>query len=528
MGEDGKVVNTLQHRWAVEQGLVALRDAESPQEISEALDGLRNLPPGEVISGLVRHLGTDDPAWRARLGMLTRFLPRQAAVSRLQQAAANPTLGDQARATALMILERYLEVVPDASLMSGFGSPEGVARQSIWEALRQSEEDPLVWLDYVSQLLEQPPEVIALMERMLAAENDPRLVEPLRLLAMEKDAPVAQEALRLLGQLRFAEAASALRSLIPNLAPSRRKAAERGLQKLMLRGIRPDVRVPDEKWRALVSPMDSLGKRVIWFVDEGTNPAEPELFLGLLIEEHRGVVEAIGGAGQRLGEGFPRRGTVGEVRLVSLLPEDVYIPLLEAEHAYALWLLAKALSWNFESGFPLPPLYKFYSNRVWLWNLPEYRSKLSPMTGSEAQALRSHTPRLLEHIGLINWFMMDEALYVLAWEHREEPLRGALPQSLRSALREWLDGYLSPDMLARFEERLRDLAEWLANAGETELSRLALASSILTTEESYAPLPFFQALAERSFRAIHRRFLADAAQEKEERPSGGSMDNAQT
>ncbi len=515
MTRNGKIVNTLQHRWAVEQGLVALRDAESPQEIAEALGGLRELPPDEVISGLVRHLGTDDPAWRARLGMLTRFLPRQETVLHLREAAANPAMGDQARATALMILERYLEVPLDDSLMSGFGDPEGVARQSIWEALRQSEENPLIWMEYVSQLMEQPPEVITLMERMLAAENDPRLVEPLRLLAMEKDAITAQEAIRLLGQLRFAEAASALRSLIPNLEPSRRRVAERGLQKLMLRGIRPNTYVPDSRWRVLASPIDSLGKRVIWFVNEGEDGASLDLFLGLLIEEHHGVVEAIGGSKQPLSEGFPERSPLGTVRLVSLQPEDVYIPLLEVEHAYGRWLLKKALARNFDSGTPLPPMYRFYTEQIWLWDLPEYRSRLSPMPTSEARSLRSHTPRLLEHIGLINWFMIDEALYVLAWEYREEPMTGSLPRSARSALREWLERHLTPEVLAQYAERLEDLAEWLANAGEEKLSRLALASSILANEEGYAPLPFFQALAERSFRAIHRRFVADTAQKDE-------------
>ncbi len=515
MGEDKKIVDTLQRRWAVEQGLQALRDAESPQEVSKALENLRELPSDEVISGVVRRLSTDDPAWRARLGMLTRFLPRQETVQQLRQAAVNLSSGDQARATALMILERYLEVPLDASLMAGFGDPEGVARQSIWEALRQSEEDPLVWLEYVSQLLEQPPEVVALMERMLAAESEPRLVEPLRLLAMGEDAPVAQEALRLLSSLRFPEAASALRSLVPNLPPSRGKVAERGLRKLMLRGIHPESYVPDERWRVLVSPVDSLGKRVIWFVHEDTESAALDLFLGLLIEEQHGIVEAIGGSDQQLGEGFPVRSTLGEVRLVSVQPEGVYIPLLEAEPAYGRWLLAKALVRNFEGNVSLPPLYRFYGDRIWLWDLPEYRSKLAPMSKEEARSLRSHTPRLLEHIGLINWFMMDERLYTLAWQHREELLSDPLSQSLRSVLREWLDGYLTPEMLAQYAERLEDLAEWLANAGERELSKLAFASSILASREGYAPLPFFQALAERSFRAIHRRFAEEAMHSKE-------------
>ena len=506
-GKGGKVLDSLKLRWEVEKALQELRQAEKPEELVTALDQLRAFPSRAVIDAVLRNLGTDDPSWRARLGMLTRILPRGEIVESLKAAAMDRSRDEQSRSTALMILERYLEVPIDPSLLSGFGSPESVARQSVWEALRQTEEDPLVWLDYVQQLMEQPIDVVLLMERVLASEDDPRVTIPLRILALEEDAMVAQEAVRLLGGMATEEAATALYTLVPNLQFPLREVASREYRKLSLRGVTPKLVSPEsEGWRALVSPPDSIGKQFLWFIQQSEETSVAKVFLGLLVNEGQGIVEAVGRFDQKLEEGFPARAEAGAVHLVYLQPGGGYVPLLEAPYEYAIHLLRSALDANLSSGTSLPPAYRLLSDRVWNWRVPEYTARLPRIGEEEVTSLRSRTPELLDHIGFINWFLMDERLYLLAWERREEDLPEKLPGTLRKSLRQWLDDFLTEEMLKGFRTRLEAMAEWLANAGEPYLAKLAAVASMDDQTDSFSRLPFFYALAERSFRAVHARF----------------------
>jgi len=507
------VLNSLQLRWEVERSLQDLRQADKPEEIVAALEKLRGFPPEQVVDALVRNLDTDDPSWRARLGMLSRALPREETVEKLKKAALDRNKDEQTRATALMILERYLEVPIEPSLLSGFGSPEGVARQSVWEALRQTEEDPFVWLDYVQQLMEQPLDVILLVERVLASEENPRVATPLRLLALEGEAVVAQEALRLLGKLATKEAASALYTLVPNLPFPLKDVASREYRKLSLRGIEPTlVRPGAEGWRVLISPPDSAGKQFIWFVQQSEETQIAKVFLGLLVGHDKGIVEAVGRLDQKLEEGFPPVSRTGTVHLVHLQPGGGYVPFLEASYGYGMHLLRSALEANFTSNTPLPTAYRLLSDTIWRWNVPEYREKV---VKADTASLRSRTPELLDHIGFINWFLMDEKLYLLAWEHRDEDLPDKLPGQLRKSIRQWLDEFLTEETLENFRRWLKTMAEWLVNAEEPYLARLAVAASMKTREDSFSHIPFFYALAERSFRAVHSRFHTE---EKEAPP----------
>ncbi len=480
-------------RRQVEADLERMRYALTDQDLRRQAERIATLGP-QVIPAIVGKLDVADERLLLAMGLVSSLLDRSQMARALRQAVLQPDRTDRGRVAAMTILERFLGQVPDDDLLTAVRDPEGAALSALETVLRQSEGRPALLAEYVEGLDRQEPDVVLAMVRVLRTsrtEGAPRLVvECLRLMAQDVRDEIAAASLEALGTLRLPEAPRALQTLIPVLSPPLRPEAERLLRKLRFAGVEVEpLPAPDPAWRAMVSPIDGLGRQSVWFVQQehGLGLAR---FLNVLLNERAGAVEAAG-HGQVPVQVLPPRRPVGALHDIALPDGSGALLMLEISFNLGRRLVLDALATNRETQIPVPGTLRLLS--PWLWavggagELPPRRMPPLPETGNPAAG----GEQLAQHPAFATWTLRSEAL-LRALQTMQRHGGRVLDASVARLAGELIDQETA-EILRR---RLLIMSEWLWLAGDTPRAQQAAATAegMRTSPQT---LPFVHALIRR-------------------------------
>ncbi len=486
-----KIITTFQNRLEMDAAVRSLGETSGDWELRQHAAEIAQRYGDKVLPALVAALDTSNPQLRGGLGHLAKRLDKDAAVAALRAAALNRALSDQARLTAITILERFLEMPPDDAMYMGMAAPEQLALRSLQEVLADAQSDRMVLVEYFRQLDQEPPDVQLTMVKAARLLDGAQGVELLSMFAQEPARPVALEALQTLGMIADPAAAATLQGVAPNLPPELRQQAERSLQKLRLRGVAvPALSAPPDEARCLASAVTGEGHQMLWFFLPNIGAPGGDV-LEVLVSQVQGLVAAAGRRQVEAGS-MPERQAPG-----TLLQGGADQPLLlEAGLDYGRRRLLAALPGNWASEQPTPLPYRLLGPQLWRWTRPE---PVASPPGAAA-ATREDTTRLMQHPAMGSWFLQSRAIYARAERvltGSEAPTHEAFAQMIAETLQQALDsGDISP---AALQSSLHAMAEWFALAGDAEHADLALAAA-QTVEEDPASHPLLLLMSELGLR----------------------------
>jgi hypothetical protein len=486
-----KIITTFQNRLEMDAALRSLGETTGDWELRQRAVEIAQRYGDKVLPALLAALDTTNPQLRGGLGHLAKRLDKDVAVSALSAAAHNRSLPDQARLTAITILERFLEVAPDDAMYSGMAAPEQLALHSLQEVLADAQSDRMVLVEYFRQLGQEPPDVQMTMVRAARLLEGAQGVELLSMFAQEPAQPVAAEALQILGMIADPAAAAVLQGILPSLPPELRRQAERSLQKLRLRGVPVQpLQAPPAEARCLASAVSGEGYQMLWFFLPPTGDTDGDV-LEVLISQQQGVVAA---AGRRVveAEALPERQAPG-----TLLQGSADQPLLlEAGFDYGRRRLLAALPRTWATEQPTPLVYRLLGPQLWRWTRPEPADALSQTVA----ATREDTVKLMQHPAMGSWFLQSRAIYARAERvltGSEAPTHDAFTQIIAETLQETLaSGDLTP---AALHASLEAMDEWFTLANDAEHADLARAAA-QTVEQEPANHPLLLLMSELGLR----------------------------
>ena len=170
---DDKIISSFSERLALDKAVRALADAPTAFELEKRARALAEQGQA-VLKPMLRQLGTRDAQLRGGLGLMAQHMDPMLIVPALRRIVRDTRRPDNARLTAAMILERYLDVTLDPALTQTLPDSSNIARQSAEEALTLAETEPLVVVEYAEQLLEESDEVIETVIDVLLGMDEPR------------------------------------------------------------------------------------------------------------------------------------------------------------------------------------------------------------------------------------------------------------------------------------------------------------------------------------------------------------------
>ena len=483
-----KIITTLHERRQIEADLRDMLTSTSDADLRRragqiAALGSQVIPA--VIGALVALSKVDDRLLKA-LGTVAAYLDRDEIVQALRRVVLEPGYTDQSRVGAMTILERFLDQEPDEELLAGLSNPEEVAISSLEEVLARAEWDPSVLAEFVQRLDRQEPDIVLAVAEALQAVGDRRAVDLLRMMAQDVRAEIAARALHALASLRIPEAAEALRALIPVTAPDLRPLAERSLRKLQFAGVPlQPMSPPDPDWRALIGPVDGLGRRSVWFI-RGSRQSRQFKFLNILLSDRAGAVEAAG-HGQVPALMLPPWRGPGYLHDIPLSggsePSETYgtsvLLMLEVSFDLGRRLVLEALDSNRATQIPIAGPLRLFS--PWLWDVTGAEAlppRRVPQLGPEDRALSETSDWLLDHPAFGTWVLHGEQLIHAAQDLSQRP-EG---HSQAGHLEAWVtrlaaDLFAEPLVAQVLSQRLEAMSEWLLLAGDEPRACLALAAA---------------------------------------------------
>jgi len=495
--ERGKIITTLRQRRQIEQQIHHLMELKSENEIAVLIDTIV-AQGSEVIPTILANLETTDPHFRGALGLVAAYLPREDVVTALQGAAQNESSSDQARLTAMMILERFLEEEVDAAALTHLNDPDQVAMQSLLEVTSESRRDRAILIEYVRGLQEQPAELTNLVLNALKQIPAIDQVELLRMLAQDERSQIRDQALAMLSQNRTPASRRAVQTLLPTSPTELQPALNRALRKLTFAGV-PDqpLPAPDPSWRALVSPIDGRGNQSIWFLQEYPN-SEQCRFLSVLISDQIGIQEAFGGD-KTTGQHFPTQAPIGTLHAISLRASTFQLNLLEADFDYGRRLVLAGLQVSFEKEQPLPIEYRLLNDLIWGYSAESLDTNptLPKIPQERFQSALASTADLLDIPDFTTWFVQSELIYKYAERLRSTTAYGGIAAVPIQWILEIADAHFaSVDMRRTYIARLRAMSEWLLLSNQGEAARLALVAALAIDEVLPSEHPFLLRLVQ--------------------------------
>jgi hypothetical protein len=495
-----RVITKLRERRRIEADLRKMLASSSELEFRSQAQQVASLGP-QVIPAIVGSLNQADAMMLMALGTVATYLDHDEVAQALRRAVRQPRRTDQGRIGAMTILERFLDQPPDDDLMASLADPQGAALSSLEDILSEAEGNPAILVEYVQGLDRQEPDIVLAVVRALRAmagaqnqsERGVQVVEPLRMLAQDVRTEIAAAALHALGMIRLPEAARALQTLTPIVAPPLRAQAERLVRKLQFTGVEAEpLPLPGQEWRALISPIDGLGQQSVWFIQESLLD-EHARFLNVLLSDRAGAVEAVGHS-QVSYLALPPRRSLGHMHDIALPDGTGAILMLETTFDLGRRLVLEGLAHNRETQIPIAGVLRLLS--PWLWAYAGetvLAARVLPEISEEDDSQLDATPRLVTHPALATWTARTEATLQAAQEALHHPdwdrevwvKRLAGEMFRESALRQILS------------QRLTAMSEWLLLAGDREGSRLALVAAQALPTVSPQEHPFVQALVRR-------------------------------
>lgn len=510
-----KIITKLRERRQIGADLREMLAADSELEFHRQAQLIAG-QGSQVIPTIVGSLNRADARMLSALGTVAGYLDRRAVMAALRQAVLLPQLTDHGRIGAITILERFLGAPPDDDLLANLRDPEEAAISSLEEVLQQAIGNPAILIEYVQGLDRQEPDVVVAVVQalrmmvgpaggpLMASGHGPRralgpavgAVEPLRMMAQDVRQEIAAEALQALGAFRLPEAVRALQTLIPISAPELRPLAVRTLRKLRFAGVPVvELSAPDPNWRALVSPVDGLGQRSVWFILENRLTGHAR-FLNILLSDRAGAFEAVGHSRVPVRMLPPRR-SLGYLHDIALQDGSGAMLMVEAAFDLGRRLVLDSLAHNRETQIPVAGPLRLLS--PWLWGYAGADSlppASFPLLSVDDRALDAESGRLLDHPAFATWHARSETILHAA----EETLR-------RSGwdLEVWVrrlagELFADPAVAQVLSRRLTAMSEWLWLAGDEKRSRLALVAAQAILEGDPQELPFVKALVRRDLK----------------------------
>lgn len=514
MKPEVRVITTLCERLKLEQQIRALLALRSEDEL--VLRAKHIAESGEqVIPLLLSQLEKSDPRQVNVLGTVASLYPdRQELLSGLYQAAADVARPDRARVSAMLILERFLGQKLDPQLMHSLNDPRAVAVESVKEMLAAGAEDPALMMEYVRALSEQPNEAISGVVETLIQAGREQAVPMLCQLAQAETEGLAALALKALGQIRHPDAVQGLQALIPLLPPCSRTGGERALLKLQLAGVPvPVLPAVSPAWRALISPVDGMGSRVVWFIRDA-GPDDTSLFLGLSLDDRHGILKAYGSHSVPA-SALPGRERPGHIHRVPM--QSVRAPkaaqgaptsilhMLEANFDHGRRLVREAQLRTCALGRPLPDTYRLLGMQIWQYDTQALdRKQQMPTDLVLAADLLPKTANLPYHPFFLGWFVGGEKAARLA---RQMAAQGAAvdPDILHTFACRLAESYFDRPTCEQMQTRLRAMSEWLWETEQLPLVELAMTAAETVVTIPPARHPLLLSMAELGLNLIIRQ-----------------------
>ena len=499
---DSKVLTGLLERQALAAAFAELTTLSDPDEIVARAEEIATHGPA-ALSVLLTMLNTEDAQLRGYLGQVVKRLDREAAIAALRGIARGQGHTDQARVTALTLLERFLDVPVDQTLLAGLQNPDGVAQQSLRELITAMDHEPAAILEYLTQLTQQPPDIVRMvLDAIPSMSPHPHLVSLLRMLAQGENRTWAQDAIAQLGRTRMPEARAALNALAAALPPDLAALAERGARKLMMSGVpEPEIAGADVTWRALLSPVDGAGAQLVWFIRQAASQ-ETGALLAIVCGDPEGILSCtdVADVPQAL---LPPTQPLGSVYRFQPAGGWASVPLAEAPWALARSTVQRALARHWAAGTHPPPEFRRLNPRIWEPKTPvaeEPDQRPGSPTLEEMAAL-------LDHPAFGSWLWYNEAVGQAARRanlvRREDQIMS-------------LAAHFKPDVLASYQRRLTTMARWLALIGQPEPAALAASTAAHLADGAPAQSLFIRRLIGAGLdAALHELRLKNSTQRKQ-------------
>jgi len=516
-----KVITTLRDWQEIEQEIREMLHARSESEFSGQAQ--RVAARGEpVIPVILRNLDQSDPRLLSVLGAVASFYPDQPLIlDKLHRAAADISRPDRGRLAAMLIMERFLGQEPDPYLVETLNDPQTMAIESVREMVREGERDPMALIEYTGALADQSEETFRNVIETLVEVEGERAVPVLCLLAQEQQDALAQAALDALGRLSHPRAAQGLQSVLLMLRPALRPLAERSLLKLRLKQVPIAAPPPmDERWRALVSPIDGEGVQTVWFIQEADQQGVCR-FLGMTISDSQGIAQAYGRYDVPA-TGLPRRLPMGRLHRISLsgvtpaqagehqVPNrrswrheaDPVLLLLEADLEYGRRLAQAGQESTLQQQRPLPVEYRLLGSMLWQYGDPAAATGRPSSGAPESKPdLLPVTADLLAYPAFQGWFVRGD----LAVRHAATMMQWT-PTVFLEGVRSWAvalaRAHFGPAALRQLRVRLEAMEEWLWRAGEIHLAELTACVAATVTTTPPEQHPFTLRMAELGLYAV--------------------------
>jgi len=484
---ESRILHGFSDRLAIERAVKELskaRNAYQQDQLARQL-AARGKP---VVGALLRHLETDDPAFRGGLGRLAQHLDPNLIIPALRQAAMDEGRAESARLTAVMLLERYLDQEIDPAMAQRIPASYDVARESGEEAISIAETEPLVLVEYAEQLLDEPPEIVRAVLHVIIDMEDPRRVRLLMAIAAYSDPPLQKDILAVLGGVRHPLALQALQTLWRLVSPELQPVVRRQIQKLRLSGVKDE---PVGTLRALWSPCNAQGHSFLWFIRTADDEPVGDL-LSLILHDQLGVVYATAYPDLDL-DALPFPAPQGGTHNVRMIDSAHHLLLAEIDPMLGLALLDDALQSMSQQGFPWPGEIVVFGH--WLWRgqplpLPDYPWPRLPKPAESVDA--AVAKRLLQHPIFAGWVWTLPDLGILLREYHDVALQkdSALHQQITEIL-------LDEENRPLLERRLMQQVRWLVLTGDRKTARqtLAVHDAVVAGDAEH---PFVRMLAWRS------------------------------
>ncbi len=484
---DEKIISGFGERLALENDVRALADASNVFELERRARELAH-QGDKVLNALLRQLDTHDAQMRGGLGLTAQYMDPMLIIPALRRVVADGRRSNNARLTAAMILQRYLDVELDPTLAQALPDSGEVARQSATEALTLAENEPLVMVEYAEQLLEESDEVIGTVIDVLMRMEDPRRASLLMVIASYAGSAVVAHILPTLGAIRHPHSLYALLVLSHLVEPALRPAVERQVRKLQLAGVRPEATT---SLRVLWSPVNAQGQSLLQVILYHPQ-SESADFLALVLHDDMGIIHAEARMQIDPAE-LPQPAPKGYVHGIHTAGSHYVLRMLELDPEQGRDLLDTAVAQLREQDIPWPGELLVYGH--WLWGDKIRKRPAAVSHELPAPASSDHDSDfqdLLKHRVFASW----------AWDVPD--LQHLLQsEDAAFALEKGSDAHqtISERLVAREAEnlarRLEQQALWLTLANDTDAAALVLSArdAVLDAQVDH---PFIQALAWRS------------------------------
>lgn len=458
---NSKIIRSFQSRLEIDIAVRSLGNTTSEAELLQLAKEIANKYGEQAIPALLALLDTGNPQLRGGLGHLAAALPQEQVVPALRAAAHNRSLSDQARLTAITILESFLDIEPEQAMYDGMASPADLALLSLKELLVESRANPMVVVEYMDQLSREPVDVQLTMVHGAQRLADDERLELLRMFAQDPNDTIAKEALQGLGALADAETGQVLHTLLPNLSPEVRSLGERALHKLRLRGVPIDQETPPPAGsRCLASPPDGQDNQLLWFVIPNTDEPTSQL-LQVVTTQRTGITQASGSFAAD-NASLPPLAAVGTVHRRE--PEAGLRGglVLEAPFDYGRRRVLQALEVNWRVAVPTPLHYRLLNPLLWRWSSPAAAQTLPPVD----QAAAEGPATLVQHPALASWYLLNDEIFQTAEDLMLSTEEVTVEQVEQATLALARGVAANSEAVADLYRSLESLREWLVLAGE--------------------------------------------------------------